>query len=55
MNRRSKKGFVVITMIVSIYVMTNGLATYIDLSVQLTNTLYSAGHNVGIYFKELFN
>jgi len=55
MTRRYQQVLIVITMIVSIYVMTYGLTVLIEMIVQLCNTMYSAGHNFGTYLKDVFN
>lgn len=55
MSRSYQQVLIAITMIVSIYVMTYGLTSIIEMTVQLSNIMYSAGHNVGTYLKGVFN
>jgi hypothetical protein len=41
--------------LLSVIVLTFGMTSLIEMTVQVCNTMYSAGHNIGIYLNDLFN
>jgi len=51
----SRSFLVFVTFIVAGIVFTYGLTFLIEMIGKLTNTMYSAGHNLGTYLKDIFN
>ncbi|MFE8699738.1 hypothetical protein ACFYKX_03770 [Cytobacillus sp. FJAT-54145] len=55
MNRNIQSLLKVITILVTVNVLTLGMTTLIELTVQLSNSMYSAGYGVGTYLKDFFS
>lgn len=50
----SRSLLVIITFIVVGIVFSNALTFLIEMNVQMANTMYSVGNNIGAYLKDIF-